>query len=91
MFPLISPLTGRGWSGSEFFGAFPDPTVIATFGILLIVARGWLLAGLLVIPLLWCAITGLTLHVIDAPHTWLFPVTALLTVVGAVWKAFGRH
>ncbi len=57
--PLVAPLTGRPWTQAEIFGLAPDPTAVATLGILLAVARlPW---PLLVIPLLWCALTGLTL------------------------------
>ena len=32
--PLIGPLAGRDWSAIEIFGVMPDPTVVATLGIL---------------------------------------------------------
>lgn len=84
--PLIAPLTGRGWNGSEFFGAFPDPTVLATLGTVVILTRGWQCWILLVIPLLWCAITGITLAVLGAPHAWIFPSVAILTIASAIAK-----
>ena len=40
--PLLAPLQGRGWASSEVFGIAPDPTAIATLGVLLL-ARGRLL------------------------------------------------
>jgi hypothetical protein len=33
--PLLAPLQERGWASSEVFGIAPDPTAIATLGILL--------------------------------------------------------
>ncbi len=56
--PLIAPLMGRNWKGAELFGLAPDPTVVVTIGLLLATrAPKWLL----VLPVLWCVITGATL------------------------------
>ena len=57
--PLTGSITGREWSGVELFGLAPDPTVLATLGVL--VAADRVLWELFVIPVLWCAITGATL------------------------------
>jgi hypothetical protein len=35
--PLVGPLVGRDWRQVEIFGIVPDPTVLATLGILLAV------------------------------------------------------
>ena len=59
--PLLAPLQGRGWASSEVFGIAPDPTAMATLGVLLL-ARGRLLPVLLPIPVLWCLLSGLTLR-----------------------------
>jgi hypothetical protein len=59
-YPLLAPLVGRPWTTAETFGVTPDPTAIATVATLVLV-RGrdrWLL---LIVPLLWCAITAATL------------------------------
>ena len=62
--PLIAPLTGRPWTQAEIFGLAPDPTAIATLGVLLAADRPrW---HLLVLPLLWCAISGLTLWTMES-------------------------
>src|SRR5882672_10343691 len=60
--PLIAPLTGHPWTQAEIFGLAPDPTAIATLGVLLAAAptRAHLLVvSLLFLPLLWCAVSGL--------------------------------
>jgi uncharacterized protein DUF6064 len=59
-YPLLSPLQGLSWASSEVFGIAPDPTVIATLGIMLL-ARGRLLPVLWPIPVLWCLLSGMTL------------------------------
>jgi hypothetical protein len=59
-YPLLAPLMGRPWRQAEVFGIFPDPTVLGTIGLVLL-ARGGSRWALLVIPLMWCAISGATL------------------------------
>jgi len=75
--PLIGPLLGRGWRGLELFGVAPDPTAIATLGLLLLarVRHRWVL---MTIPVLWCATTGLFLWAMKAPDAWIAPVAAAL-------------
>jgi Family of unknown function (DUF6064) len=74
--PLIGPLVGRNWTQAEIFGIAPDPTVLATLGILLTVDKRppW---GLMIIPLLWCALSGATLWIMGSPDAWVMPVAAL--------------
>ena len=60
LYPLLSPLCGRGWHEAEVFCVMPDPTVIGTVGLLLLTEgapRGWALP----VPVLWCMISGATL------------------------------
>ncbi len=83
--PLIGPILGRSWSETETFGVAPDPTVVATLGVLLL-ARGrgrWLL---MVVPVVWCAITGAFLSAMEAPEAWASPATAVLAVGAAAWQ-----
>lgn len=76
--PLISHLSGRGWSGVEGIGLMPDPTVTATFGLLLLAVRSpwWLYA----VPTLWCMVTGMMLYAMEAPDFWLMPLIAIMTL-----------
>jgi hypothetical protein len=77
--PLVGPLLGRGWRGVEIFGVAPDPMAVATLGLLLLARarRRWLL---MVIPAIWCAITGATLLAMKAPDFWIPPLAAALSV-----------
>jgi Family of unknown function (DUF6064) len=88
--PLVGPLLGRGWRQVEIFGVAPDPTAVATLGILLLarVRRRWLL---MVIPAIWCAITGATLLAMKAPDAWIPPLAAALASSLAVWQARARR
>ena len=45
---------------------------------------------LLVVPLLWCAISGATLWAMQSPDALLAPAAALLALVLACWKTFSR-
>ena len=82
--PLIAPLAGRSWVQAEVFGVAPDPTAIATLGVLLAAERP--LWGLLAIPLLWCALSGATLWAMGSPETLTQLLVSLLVLLLAVRK-----
>ena len=86
--PLVGRLLGRPWPQTEIFGIAPDPTVVATLGVLIAADRShW---ELLLVPLLWCAISGATLWVMQSPDAFLAPAAALLALVIACWKTLSR-
>jgi hypothetical protein len=79
LYPLLAPLLGRPWLQAEIFGVAPDPTVIATLGILVAAERSqWMLV---VIPFLWCVVSGATLWAMGSPDAFLLPAIATLTLV----------
>jgi hypothetical protein len=87
--PLIAPLTGRPAMQAELFGIAPDPTVIATLGVLLVAVRPhW---HLLVVPLLWCLISGLTLWTMESPEAGVVPALAALAAAITLWKALAHR
>lgn len=88
--PLIGPLAGRAWTQVQVFGVAPDPTAVGTLGILLVPDHRihW---GLMIMPLLWCIISGATLWAMESPDALLLPVTGGLVLVLAVWKRLCRH
>ena len=89
-YPLLAPLQGRGWVSSEVFGIAPDPTVIATLGVLLL-GRGRLLPVLLPIPVLWCLLSGMTLLTMGEPQAWA-PIAALALAAAAwIWTIIRRR
>ena len=65
LYPLLAPLAGRSWQQSEMFGVFPDPTVVASVGLLVLTASRMRWA-LLIIPLMWIVIAGATLWALRA-------------------------
>jgi hypothetical protein len=72
--PFLPIWTGRTFETSASFGIAPDPTVIATLGLLCMASakRAWVLFP---IPILWCISSWATLRALDAPDQWL-PLTA---------------
>lgn len=81
--PVAGLVAGRSWQHVEVFAIAPDPTAIATLGLLVPASRvsRWLLAP---IPILWCAISGATLWAMEAPDAWVPPVAAVLALFGMV-------
>jgi hypothetical protein len=80
--PLTAPLAGRPPGGAEIAGIAPDPTAIATLGLVALMPRGvagWLM---LVAPLLWCLVSGATLLTMEA---WqgAVPLAALAIALAA--------
>lgn len=88
--PLIGPLVGRDWKQIEIFGATPDPTVLATLGILLTTEGGphW---RLMIIPLIWCALSGATLWTMGSPDAWLMPLAAVSTLGLAIYRVLSAR
>lgn len=88
--PLVGPALGRTWKQVEIFGVAPDPTVIATLGLILLVRmrRRWLL---MVVPVLWCFVTGGTLLALKAPDFWIPWTAAISAVTLASWQTRARR
>lgn len=74
LYPLLDPLTGRGWRGVELFGHAPEPTALVTLGLVLAVGR-WRAVGLL-LPTLICLEGAATAWVLGRPGWWISPVAA---------------
>jgi hypothetical protein len=79
VFPLMGPLLGRSWTQAEVFGMAPDPTALATLGVVLFagVRPVW---GLVPIPVGWCLLSGATLWAMESPDFVVVPLAALLAV-----------
>jgi len=81
-YPLLALARDGGtWRQAEVFGIAPDPTVIATLGMLL----AWRAPAIFwLIPVLWCLVSGATLMELKIGHAWLLPALALTAVVARV-------
>jgi hypothetical protein len=80
--PALGVALGRNAAQSEYFGVAPDPTVVATLGVLLIARRArWFLW---IVPLLWCAISGAFQVMMRLPDGWLLPLIGAAAALAAV-------
>lgn len=89
-YPFLAALTGRTWIAAEIFGLAPDPTALATLA-LLALADGGSRWPLLIVPLIWCLITGLTLWTMEAGDFFIAPVGALTALTIALMRATRRR
>jgi hypothetical protein len=89
-YPLIAPLMGRQGHSAEMFGLAPDPTALATLVVLSLAEGGyrWLLV---IIPLIWCGITGLTLWTMGSGDFFVAPTGALIALAIALIRTRQRH
>ena len=85
IYPMLAPVLGRGWRQAEVFGAAPDPTVIATLGLLLL-AEGPPRWGLLAMPVVWGVVSGATLWAMGSPEAWILLFAAVLVVGASAWR-----
>jgi hypothetical protein len=67
---------------SAYFGVAPDPTATATLGALLLAKRRS--PALMVIPLVWCAVSGAFAWTMRTPDALVMPIVALLTLAVAI-------
>jgi hypothetical protein len=80
--PTTALALGRPSTQIEVAGLFPDPTAIATVGLLVAAHRAhWSLYPL---PLAWCVISALTLRTMAAPDAILPAVAAAVAVLALV-------
>ena len=85
VWPVLAPLDGRPWREAEVFAIAPDPTAIATLGLLALAERSRWTALLCAAPVLWLAVSTLTLVTMDAWQGWA--VLAALLAGLAAWVA----
>lgn len=77
VWPLLSRLDGRPWSEAEVIAIAPDPTAVATLGLLALAARSRWTALLSIAPATWLAVSALTLFAMGSWQGWA--VLAALT------------
>jgi hypothetical protein len=82
-YPAASVALGRPLDSVEFVGISPDPGVVATLAIL-VLSRGGFTWLAWIVPLVWCALTGLTLWMLGSPEFFIAPLAGAVAVVAAV-------
>jgi Family of unknown function (DUF6064) len=95
--PLMAMLAGRPIEAAEVFAIAPDPTAIATLGLVLMVRGGpatWLLIA---VPSGWCLVSWATLYVMGALEAWVplaaagIALAARLAIAAGSGSATGRQ
>ncbi|APE31355.1 hypothetical protein BOX17_10585 [Halomonas aestuarii] len=85
--PLVALAMGRGLAGAEVIGLTPDPLAMATLGVAALAepaARAW---ALLVVPALWCLLSGLTLDTLGEGSAWLPLLAVTVALASRLWPA----
>jgi hypothetical protein len=85
--PLIALLAGRALRGVEIVGIAPDPTAIATLGLLLLTPRRAATVPLMLPPIVWCLASGITLRTMGAWEGWVPLLSAAPAFLAQVWPA----
>jgi hypothetical protein len=67
LYPLLAKVAGRPWSQAEVFGLAPDPTVLATLGLLAALRARWWLC---IVPVAWALFSAMTLWTLHAVEAW---------------------
>ena len=88
IYPLIPIWAGADWTIVQIAGLAPTPTVILTFGILLLCA-GRLPIHLFVIPVVWSSADGATAWTLGIWWDLFLPVAGLTTVFFSITRP--RH
>ena len=86
--PLISGLGDAGFAAARLVGVAPGPTALFTLGLLLL-AEGrarWLL---MLLPLAWCAVAGVTAWALNIPEAWPLPVLGVVALGLALQRRHG--
>lgn len=84
--PLTVVLAGRPLLGAEIFGLAPDPTAIATLGLVASAGPLRVVWPLLLIPLVWCLVSWVTLYTLGTPAAWVPLLSALVGLTAASVK-----
>ncbi len=86
VYPLVGWLAGHGWPRAAVFGVAPSPTVIFTFGMLLM-AEGRAPLLLAAIPFLWSLIGGGAVFLLGAPEDLSLLLAGTVGFGLLVWKS----
>jgi hypothetical protein len=84
--PFIPLLTGKPLTAAEIFALTPDPTAIATLGLLGLSAGGSSVLMLLLIPIAWCLVSWGTLFTMGTWEAWIPIAAVLFVVVTRPWR-----
>ena len=83
--PLVGLLSSRGWAQVETFGVAPDPTAVATLGVLLAADRPHRTA--LLLPLLWCVTSSALWSAIQTADALVMGAAATLALLRLFYRS----
>jgi hypothetical protein len=86
-YPLAAPLTGQPWRASEVAGVMPDPSALATLGLVALVRSRAAALALTPVPLLWSAYAAMTLWTLGAAEAWAMAGGIVLFVAAVAARA----
>ena len=89
LYPALAPFMGRTWLAAEIFGLAPDPTALATLA-LLALADGWSRWPLMIVPVIWCALSAATLSTLGSGDYFVPVAGALAAIAIALVKVWQR-
>jgi hypothetical protein len=84
VYPALAALFGRSWRQAEVFGIAPDPTVMATIGLLLL-RDGRPRWSLLAVPIAWCVFSGLTLLAMGSGQALAPALAVAVVLIAGAW------
>lgn len=90
LYPLITAYLGSSWSAAEVFAIHPEPTAMASMGISLLALRGWRLVLTLFIPIAWCLLASLHLHVLEHAFPWMPIIVAATAILATIARPLAR-
>jgi hypothetical protein len=83
--PLVDRMFGQPWMAERIVGLAPAPTVVLTFGMLLL-ASGRTPIHLAIIPLAWTLVAGATAWILWIPQDLPLPVVGVVGFGLLLWK-----
>jgi hypothetical protein len=84
--PLVPLVDGRSLASAEIFGLAPDPTAIATLGLLGLSRGGGRVLFLLLIPIASCLVTWATLTTMGTWEGWIPLAAVAFALVTRPWR-----
>ena len=88
-YPFLAPAAGRPFASAEIFALAPDPTALATLGLLALAPRGWPAFLLALPPVLWCLASIATLLTMNAVEGWVLLAALMAGLTVLAWPR--RH
>ncbi|MFC3284535.1 DUF6064 family protein [Litchfieldella rifensis] len=88
--PFAALYAGRDLQSAEIFAVAPDPLAIATLGVLAAASPRHRVWPLLVIPVMWCLVSWLTLDTMDARGAWIPLLAVGLALAARSWPTTWR-